>query len=141
MIPPRSPFGLIQEDLWPDAWCIILVSMLLNCTRRKQVERVLPEFLRRWPTPAVLLQANPAEVAELCKPLGFANRRTQNVFRMSERFLAGDWNDVRELPGVGEYAAASFEIFCLGKVPQEPPNDHALKQYVTWYNQMYRSGK
>ena len=132
MMPPRSPFGLLQEDLWPNAWLIIVSCMMLNQTSRKQVERVLPEFIRRWPTPQAFMGAEPEQVAQLCKPLGFANRRTQNLFRMTERFIASNWEDVRELPGVGEYAARAYEIFCLGVLGSEPPKDHALVQYWTW---------
>lgn len=131
-LPPRSPYGLIQEDLFPDAWKILIVSMLLNCTRRKQVERILPELFQKWPSPKELLAANQLDVATLCKPLGFTNRRTQNIFRMTERFVTQDWNDVRELPGVGEYCARSYEIFCKNMLGSEPPNDHALLQYYLW---------
>lgn len=134
MIPPRSPYGLIQEDLWPNGWLILVSCMLLNCTSRKQVERVLPEFINRWPTPQAFMSVDLDEVATLCKPLGFANRRTQNVFRMTERFIASNWDDVRELPGVGEYAARAYEIFVLGVLGSEPPKDHALTKYWSWAN-------
>ena len=106
--------------------------MMLNCTSRKQVERVLPSFVSRWPTPQDFLSADKNDVAVTCKSLGFANRRTENIFKMTERFLAGHWSDVRELPGVGEYAARSYEIFCLGVVGQTCPKDHALTQYHEW---------
>lgn len=72
------------------------------------------------------------EVTNICKPLGFANRRTQNLFKMTERFIASNWDNVRELPGVGEYCARSYEIFVEGVVGSEPPKDHALLQYFDW---------
>ena len=133
MIPPVSPFGLIQEQLWPDRWLILVVAMLLNCTTRKQVEKVLPEFRRRWPGPNELLAADPSEVEGLCRPLGFARRRTQNLWKMSEAFVRGEWSDPRELPGVGEYGARSYEMFCMGKLGDDAPKDHALTIYWTWY--------
>lgn len=132
MIPPRSPYSLIQEDLWPDRWLILVSCMMLNCTQRKQVERVLPEFIRRWPTPQAFLAASPQDVVDLCKLLGFATRRTVNLIMMTEHYLNEPWSDVRELPGVGEYAARAYEIFCLSKLGDSPPKDHALVQYWEW---------
>jgi methyl-CpG-binding domain protein 4 len=134
-LPPRSPFSLIQEDVWPDRWLIIVVSMLLNCTRRKQVERILPEFRRRWSAPATFLRSNQVDVVELIKPLGFATRRATNLRSMTQRFIMNDWNDPRALPGVGEYCARAYEIFSMGKVGIEPPDDHALKLWHAWYIQ------
>ncbi len=132
MIPKRSPYGLIQEDLWPNKWLILVSCMMLNCTTRKQIEKVFPSFIKRWPTPQAFMEAKEEDVASLCRPLGFANRRTKNLMRMTERFLTSDWSDPRELPGVGEYAARSYEIFCMGKVGNTDPNDHALTRYWLW---------
>lgn len=131
-MPPFSPFGLLQESLWPNHWLILVSCMLLNQTSRKQVEKVLPEFIRRWPTPQAFLGAADSDVAGLCKPLGFANRRTDNLKKMSRHFIAADWTDVRELPGVGEYAARAWEIFVLDQLGTEAPKDHALVRYWEW---------
>ena len=131
-VPPRSPYSLIQEDLWPSEWAILVSCMMLNCTSRKQVEKVLPEFLRRWPNARQFTTAPVAEVVELCRPLGFANRRTVNLKKMTEAYLAGGWQHARELPGIGEYGAAAWEIFCRGTLPEEAPKDHALVLYYHW---------
>lgn len=132
MIPPVSPFGLLQETLWPNHWLILVASMLLNCTSRKQVEKVLPEFSRRWPDPRCLLVAQRDDVAMVCKTLGFANRRTKNLIEMTKAYMAGDWKHANELPGIGDYGARSWEIFCAGIIGDEPPVDHALVQYFNW---------
>lgn len=134
-IPPRSPYSLIQEDIFPDEWLMLIVCMMLNCTRRKQVEKVLPEFRKRWPTPQDFLRADIAEIEDVCRPLGFAVRRTHNMRSMTERYLAAPWQRARELPGIGEYAAASWEIFCQGVFQDKSPNDHALTQYYNWFKQ------
>lgn len=131
-IPPRSPFSLIQEDLWPDEWLILVSCVMLNCTSRKQVERVLPEFRHRWPTPQAFMAAVDAEVADVCRSLGFANRRTTNLKRMTRAYLCTDWHHAKELPGIGEYASAAWRIFCEGTVGDEPPKDHALVRYFEW---------
>ena len=131
-MPPRSPYGLIQEDLWPNEWLILVTCMLLNCTTRKQVEKVLPEFRERWPTPQDFFKADWTDVGNLIGTLGFARRRTLNLMKMTERYLTGPWSDPRELPGVGEYAARAWEIFCQGELGDTEPKDHALTEYWRW---------
>lgn len=132
MIPPLSPYGLIQESLWPNEWRILVACMLLNCTTRKQAERVIPEFFRRWPTPQIFENATVDEVNELIRCLGFGHRRTANLKKMTAGYIAGNWTHARELHGIGEYAATAWEIFCIGVIPDVCPTDGALKKYWTW---------
>jgi methyl-CpG-binding domain protein 4 len=130
-IPPRSGFGLIQEDLFPDEWKVLVACMMLNCTSRKQVEKVIPDFFLRWPNPEKLLKANPADIAETISTLGFKNRRTKNLLNMSKAYM-GEWSDARDLPGIGEYAARAWEIFFKNKLGDDPPADGALILYWKW---------
>lgn len=130
-IPPRSPFGLIQEDLWPDEWKILVSCIMLNCTTRKSVEKVLPTFFKVWPGPEDLVSATPLDVSDVIGCLGFRNRRTKNLFDMSTAYMRG-FKEVRSLPGVGEYAARAWEIFHLNDLGDSPPRDHALTKYWHW---------
>jgi len=130
-IPPASPFSLVQEHLFPNEWAILVSCVMLNCTRRSQVEGVLPEFLRRWPDAPALLQAPEEEIIGLCRPLGFANRRTVMLRQLAAAYV-GPWEHARELPGIGEYGARAWEIFCRGELGDEPPRDHALVLYWLW---------
>lgn len=142
VIPPRSPFGLLQEDLWPNEWLILVSCMLLNCTTRKQVEKVLPEFIERWPDCSTFVRsARRAQVMSVIGPLGFASRRTDNLMKMSHHFIAGPWEHASELAGVGVYAARAWEIFCRGELGDEPPQDHALVIYWKWRKLHEQAGK
>lgn len=132
MIPPRSGYGLIQEDLWPDSWKILVSCVMLNCTTRKQVEKVLPKFFSLWPSAEALLKSNPEDITETIAALGFKNRRTKSLLNMSRFYLEREWKDPRELPGVGEYGARAWEIFCADKLGDEPPKDGALVLYWEW---------
>lgn len=109
--------------------------MLLNCTTRKQVEKVLPEFQRRWPGPRQFLEAPVADIVTLCRPLGFANRRTIQLIKMTQAYMAGGWKHAKDLPGIGEYGARCWEIFCKGEIGDTVPQDHALTDYWRWYRQ------
>lgn len=135
MIPQRSPFGLIQEDLFPDEWKCLVACLMLNCTARKQVEKVIPTFFKKWPNPLSFLSASQDDVADLISPLGFRNRRTQRLFEMTEAYSKREWKHVSELPGIGEYASRAWEIFFENKLGDEPPNDGALVLYWKWRKQ------
>lgn len=111
---------------------------MLNCTSRKQVERILNEFFRRWSGPHELIAAEQSDVSECIRSLGFKDRRAKGLKKMSEAFVKEGWCKASELPGIGTYGAACHEILCRGNVPFEPPQDHALKDYVVWYNKHWR---
>lgn len=132
MIPPRSPYSLIQEDLWPDEWSILIACMLLNCTTRKQVEKVMPRLFAAYPTPQDMAAARPEDLSPIIARLGFGNRRACNLIRMSQHYLTSSWSHASELPGVGAYASAAWEIFIRGTLPPECPKDHALTKYYRW---------
>lgn len=138
-IPPASPFSLIQEHLWPNEWLILVCCQLLNRTSRKQVEKILPHFIKKWSSPQLLLKSNKNDVELLIKSLGFSKKRTDLLFKMSEEYLHKNWNNASELPGIGKYGSAAHDIFCKGIVSKTPPNDHALKKYVEWYHKNYES--
>jgi methyl-CpG-binding domain protein 4 len=131
-VPPVSPYGLIQETLWPDEWLILVSCIMLNQTQRKQVEKVWPVFTKRWPTPQQFIQAPTCAVTEAVKPLGFGNRRTKNLQGMTRIYLCAPWEHASDLPGIGQYGARAWEIFCQGKLGEVSPNDHALEQYWRW---------
>lgn len=121
MIPPRSPYGLIQEDLWPDAWRILVACMLLNCTTRAAMEKVLPRLFAKYLDAHAMAAADHGELAQVIARLGFGNRRAGNLIKMSQYYLGSNWKHVKELPGIGDYAAAAWEIFVRGTLPPSCP--------------------
>lgn len=131
-IPPLSPYGLIQESLWPDEWKCLVACLMLNCTTRKQVEKVIPEFFLRWPSPAQFLSAKLEEITALISPLGFQNRRATRLLEMTDAYINRDWRHASELPGVGDYAARSWEMFFKNSLGKHPPADGALVLYWNW---------
>jgi len=132
MIPPTSPYSLIQESLWPDEWKCLVVCVMLNCTSRKQVEKVLPIFFEKWPTAADILKADKEEMSSLLSVLGFKNRRTDRLFKLATAYQKKDWTHVHELPGIGEYASRMWEMFFLDILGDDQPSDGALTLYWKW---------
>jgi len=136
MQPLFSPFGLIQESIWPNKFLILVSCILLNCTSRKQVEKVMPVFIQRYNTPELLLKEDETVIIELLSPLGFKNRRTKTLYRLANVLSNNDWKNVLDLPGVGEYAARAWDIFVNGDLGTSPPKDGALKSYYEWRNRI-----
>jgi len=140
-LPRRSPFGLIQEDVFPSEWLVLVCGMLLNQTSRKQIDRVFPMFVEKWSSPVRFIEADRIEIETLLRPLGLASRRTKLLFDMTKTYLTSDWAHARELPGVGTYGSRSWEIFCVGTLGDEEPRDRALTLYWKWARKHERREK
>jgi endonuclease III len=98
------------------------------------MEPVMEVLFQKWPTSSHLASANPADVEDVIKSLGMQKKRASTLISMSSQYSSGAWKDVRELKGVGEYAARAYEIFILGKLGSSPPKDHALLLYWNFLN-------
>lgn len=131
-LPPYSPVGIIQEATWPDEWKCLVQCILLNCTSRKQVERIWREFEARFPTPQSLDEAPEDDVRAIVASLGFKDRRTKVLKAMTRAYLGGNWQHASELPGVGVYAARMHDMLFRGELGCEPPKDHALVRVWEW---------
>jgi A/G-specific adenine glycosylase len=98
-----------------DPYAILVSEVMLQQT---QVERVVPRWLawlERWPTPAALAAASPAEVIRAWQGLGY-NRRGLNLHRAAAAIAEHGWpDDLRELPGVGPYTAAAIRNQAFGE--------------------------
>ena len=130
--PPRSPIGMLQEDLWPDEWKILVACLLHNQTSRKQVDKVYEELFSRYPTPASMKDADVSDLQDLIKPLGMWKRRTETLRRFSGEYLEKEWSTPKELYGCGKYAEDVWKVFCVGNWREVKPNDHALNKYKDW---------
>lgn len=106
----------------PDAspWAILVSEVMLQQT---PVSRVLPAYeawLGRWPTPAHLAADAPGEAVRQWDRLGYPRRALRlhaAATAVVERH-AGDvpdsYDDLRALPGVGDYTAAAVATFAFG---------------------------
>ena len=111
-----------------DPFTHFVACVLLNRTSSKQVARVLPVLLARHGTPDAMVSADPGELAELLRPLGFFRSRAVRLIE-----LAGDYARLGpspELRGVGRYGWQSYEILFLGRRP-EGVTDKALLLYLS----------
>ncbi len=137
--PPKSPIGMLQEDMWPDTWKILVACMLHNQTSRKQVDKVYKILFEKYPTPEVMQAADLDDLSKILKPLGFQNRRAKSLKRLSSEFITKDWKKASDLYGCGKYANDCYQVFCTGKWKEVKPTDHALNDYVDWLHKREES--
>ena len=126
-IPPKSPYNLIQEQLWDNPWKIFVACIFCNLTKRVQAEPFLWKFLEEYPTPESASVANIEDVKKMIQPLGLSERRSRALVKMSYDYINKDWEvqpDV--LYGIGKYGSDAYRIFCVGDWKSVNPKDHAL---------------
>ena len=90
-----------------DPYAILVSEVMLQQT---QVERVIPRWLawlERWPTPADLAAASPADVIRAWQGLGY-NRRAVSLHRAAQAVADGWPDDLTTLPGIGPYTAGAI---------------------------------
>lgn len=134
--PPRSPYDLIQEQIYDDPWRIFVACIFCNLTQRRKSEPIMWKFWEMFPSPHHAANANFDDVYNLVKDLGLGVRRAQTLIKMSCDYVTKDWRqDPKTLHGVGNYAFDAYRIFCLSEWSSIPePKDGALKNYWKWVN-------
>ena len=114
-VPPKSPFNLIQEQLWQDPWRIFVACIFCNLTRRHTAEPLLWKFFNMYPTAPDASQADEKVLEDLLQPIGLSKRRAKTLVRMSKEYLDKKWEEPIELYGIGKYANDAWKIFCTNK--------------------------
>lgn len=129
---PKSPIGMLQEDLWPDEWKVLIACLLHNLTTRKQVDKVYKVLFEKYPDPESMSKAHEVDLRDIIKPLGLWKKRSATLIRFSKEYLEKDWKTAIDLYGCGKYADDCYKIFCLGDWKDVRPNDHTLNRYHDW---------
>ena len=130
--PPKSPIGMLQEEMWPNVWQILVVCILHNQTSRKQVDKVYKDLFKEYSSPQDMSKASQEDLSALLKPLGLYRRRSKSLIKFSQDFLKRSWTLPSEMYGCGKYADDCYKVFCTGEWKSVQPTDHALKDYVDW---------
>jgi A/G-specific adenine glycosylase len=104
-----------------DAWGVLVSEVMLQQT---PVDRVVPAWqtwLARWPDPSALAADPAGEAVRLWGRLGYPRRAlrlhaaaTECVARFEGR-VPSSYEDLRSLPGVGDYTAAAVLAFAYGR--------------------------
>ncbi len=112
----RSPWG---------QWKVLVTCQCLNLTTWRQVEPVLDELFRYWPSPESLTKectvTGLCHMCEVLRPLGLVNTRMDRLKDMSKQFFdtwmqfGPDWEKypVWQFRGCGAYTHDAWTLFVL----------------------------
>ena len=110
-----------QAENVPTPWGVLVSEVMLQQTPVARVEPVWRAWLTQWPTPAALAAAPTADALRAWDRLGYPRRalRLQECARAIVDRHGGavpdDEEQLRALPGVGEYTAAAVRAFAFGR--------------------------
>ena len=117
-----------------DAWAVLVSEVMLQQTPVARVEPVWREWMARWPTPADLAVATPADVIRAWGKLGYprrALRLREAATAIVERHggvVPHDVLDLEALPGIGTYTARA--VACFGYGFPQPVVDTNVRRVV-----------
>ena len=101
---------LLQEIYQDDPWKMMVCCILLNLTKRQQVDIIRQELFQLYPTPYAMVNSDEYYLSHLLQPLGLYNKRAQTLKKFSQDYING-FNDIQECYGVGQYGRDSWTIF------------------------------
>jgi methyl-CpG-binding domain protein 4 len=119
--------AIIQQEFQHDPWKMLIGCIMLNQTSNKNVRQVIYSFFDKWPTPQSVIEADPVEIREHIRPLGFYNLRTTRIQRFSQEYITKSFSNASELYGIGKYADDSYEIFIKGNLNVQPTDKILLR--------------
>ena len=117
-----------------DPWAVLVSEVMLQQTPVSRVEPLWREWLARWPSPAHLAAASPAEVIRAWGKLGYprrALRLREAAVAISERHgnvVPADVAELEALPGIGTYTARA--VACFGHGQRQPVVDTNVRRVV-----------
>ena len=116
-----------------DPWQLLVATILSAQTTDKAVNCVTPELFRRWPTPADLAAADPAEVEPVISSIGLYRNKAKAIVgaarEIVERFggrVPDRLEDLVTLPGVGRKTANVVLATAFG-APAIPVDTHVAR--------------
>jgi len=123
---------LLQEIYQDDPWKMLVCCILLNLTKRQQVDGIRHKLFDKYPTEYKMIEADEDELSEILKPLGLYRKRAKTLIKFSWMWVNG-FSNVMELYGIGQYARDSWEIFQMNNMDVKP-TDKVLLAYLDIVN-------
>ena len=108
----REEYPAVTELDHQNPWQLVVATILSAQTTDRTVNLVTPKLFARYPAPADLAAADPAEVEVILKPTGFFRAKTRAIIRCAqdvvERFdgqVPERMEDLVTLQGIGRKTA------------------------------------
>jgi len=104
-----------------DPYKIMIAEFMLHRTKADQVVHVYESFIQKYPDVKSLAMADPEEMKKVTEHLGLHWRSRH--FIASARYIVkelngqfpDDYDNLRKIPGIGEYIAGAILIVCFNK--------------------------
>ncbi|MHA1143593.1 MAG: hypothetical protein ACTSRW_02580 [Candidatus Helarchaeota archaeon] len=136
----------------------LIAELMLQKTGANQVEKIFPDFIKKYPTPSKIVETDLEKLERELEPLGLQNRRARDLKKLSETILElngevpSTFEGLIALPGIGEYMANAILCFAFNqdvpivdanvarimkrvfslKVKDAPTRDKRLWEYVSF---------
>jgi A/G-specific adenine glycosylase len=117
-----------------DAWAVLVSEVMLQQTPVARVDPVWHEWMIRWPTPAALAAATPADVIRAWGKLGYPRRALRlreaagAIVERHDGVVPSSVPELEALPGVGTYTARAVACFGYGRA--QPVVDTNVRRVV-----------
>jgi A/G-specific adenine glycosylase len=117
-----------------DAWAVLVSEVMLQQTPVARVEPVWRSWMDRWPSPADLASAAPADVIRAWGKLGYPRRALRlreaavAVVKRHGGVVPDDVAALEALPGIGTYTARA--VACFGHGQAQPVVDTNVRRVV-----------
>jgi A/G-specific adenine glycosylase len=106
----------------PDAtpWGVLVSEVMLQQTPVARVQPVWQGWMSRWPTPAALAADSPGDAVRAWGRLGYPRRALRlhaaatAITKRHGGRVPSSYDDLRALPGVGDYTASAVAAFGFG---------------------------
>ena len=117
-------FDLAERDLpWRGAqpWAVMVSEFMLQQTPVSRVLEPFAAWMSRWPTPSDLARESPGEAVRMWGRLGYPRRALRlhaSAAACVEHHhgrVPDSIDELRALPGVGEYTAAAISAFAFNR--------------------------
>ncbi|MHB1929577.1 MAG: endonuclease III [Acidimicrobiales bacterium] len=132
---PGDARGLCELD-FTTPYQLLVATVLSAQTTDVRVNSVTPALFARWPEPADLAAADPAEVEETIHPTGFFRAKTRSIIGLAQALgdrFGGEVPTAMEqlvtLPGVGRKTANVVRSVAMG-LPGFPVDTHVGRLVV-----------
>jgi A/G-specific adenine glycosylase len=101
-----------------EPWPVLVAEVMLQQTQASRISERFDAFLDRYPSPAAMAAATPAQVLTDWSGLGY-NRRALNLHAAARSITADGWPDtvkeLERLPGIGPYSARAIASIAFGQ--------------------------
>jgi endonuclease III len=125
---------MLEAHYLDNLWKMLVACILLNRSKRAQVDKVIDILFERWPTPEAMASASEREVSECIRSIGFQHTKASRLVLMSSFYMSTqpyDLDSVAALPGIGAFGLEAYRIFYL-RQEDFIPTDKELRKYLEW---------